>query len=384
MVLGGFINSYADAIAILFVSVQFHCSQRNCCCFRDYSVGFILLIATSQPFHITTMASTANPSAATAPPPPSSSSNAETTFRSYNQKQGENYSQYRGKYHQNLYNAVLSYHSSTGGQTDTALDIGCGPGIATRGLAPHFTHVLGLDPSEGMISTARSLGGVTTASEPIRYEVSTAEDLGASLSPDPVKSESIDLLTAATCAHYFDMTAFWKRAADVVKPGGTVALWTTAGVRVHPDVPNAQAIQDAIDEFQEGLRDYMGPGHILCHELYKALPLPWTLEVPVPEFDEQSFVRKEWNTGGPETWQPFKEGEGQGANLKLFELVLGTASPVTRWREQHPESVGTEQDVVKVLVRKIEKLYHEVGIEADKAEMRGALKAVLLMVKKKV
>jgi trans-aconitate 3-methyltransferase len=27
-------------------------------------------------------------------------------------------------------------------------------------------------------------------------------------------------------AHWFDMTKFWAEAAKVVKPGGTVALWT--------------------------------------------------------------------------------------------------------------------------------------------------------------
>src|SRR5271163_2465265 len=107
----------------------------------------------------------------------------EKTSRSYNQEQGKAYAQIRRDYHPSVYQTIINHHTSTGGQLDTLLDVGCGPGTAAHGLAPHFAHAIGLDPSEGMITTARSLGDVTSTSEPVRFEVSTAEELGEHLSP---------------------------------------------------------------------------------------------------------------------------------------------------------------------------------------------------------
>src|ERR1700761_7147354 len=81
----------------------------------------------------------------------------EQTFSAYNQEQGKNYAQARRDYHPKVYQTILDHHTSTGGQLDTLLDVGCGPGNVTGSLAPHFAHAIGLDPSEGMISTARTI-----------------------------------------------------------------------------------------------------------------------------------------------------------------------------------------------------------------------------------
>lgn len=72
-------------------------------------------------------------------------------------------------------------------------------GIATFKLAETFKTTIGLDPSEGMISTARALASEKQSSggRLVSFEVSTAEDISAELIPDG----SVDLITAATCAH---------------------------------------------------------------------------------------------------------------------------------------------------------------------------------------
>ena len=305
---------------------------------------------------------------------------AEKTFSSYTKDQGANYAQNRRGYHPNLYKTVIDHHTSTGGQLNTLLDVGCGPGTAASGLAPHFAHVIGLDPSEGMISTARSLAGASSISEPIRFEISTAEDLGGHLS-SPIEDASVDLITASTAAHWFDMARFWPRAAQVLKPGGTVALWTTGDVRIHPSLPNAVAIQAAVDDFQERqLKPFLEPGNLLTRNLYVDLPLPWTLASPVAEFDESAFFRKEW---GPDDSDEFFEGGGMSVDLDTMEKVLGTGSPIQRWREAHPDTFGTERDVMRILRREIERLLHEAGVEKGKEVVKGSLRGALLMVKKK-
>lgn len=123
----------------------------------------------------------------------------EKTFRSYSTDDAAQYAEHRQQYSEALYQSVISYHTSGGGRLDTVVDLGCGPGIATFKLAQYFANVVGLDPSEGMIAAARSL----LESQPeklkssIEFHVSTAEDIDPAFVPD----SSVDVITAATCAH---------------------------------------------------------------------------------------------------------------------------------------------------------------------------------------
>ncbi|KAJ9136786.1 S-adenosyl-L-methionine-dependent methyltransferase [Coniochaeta hoffmannii] len=309
----------------------------------------------------------------------------EQTFRSFTPSQSANYSQNRRDYHPTLYNTIITHHTSTGGQFNTILDVGTGPGTAVRTLAPLFTTAIGIDPSEGMISTARSLRGVTSSTLPIRFEDGTAEDLGADFSP-PVEDGTVDLLTAATAAHWFDMPAFWGRAARVLKPGGTVALWTSGGMRVNPDTtPGGEGVQAAIRRLGERLEGYVVGGNRLSHELYNGLPLPWTVDPPVPGFEEGSLVRREWGTDGPgsEPGDRFYSAQ-PGVDLDTLEMALGTTSPVARWREANPEMVGTEGDLVRVMRREIEEVMRQAGVDQGKEMISGGVQGVLLMVKRKV
>jgi SAM-dependent methyltransferase len=231
-----------------------------------------------------------------------------------------------------------------------------------------------------MIINARFLAGASSTSEPIRFEISTAEDLGWHLSP-PVEDSSVDLITASTAAHWFDMARFWPRAARVLKPGGTAALWTTGSMRIHPSLPNAAAIQAAMDNLEERyLKPFIEPGNLLAQNLYVDLPLPWTLAPPVADFDEAAFFRKEW---GPDNIDEFIARSGLGVDLGTMERILGTTSPLQQWREAHPDAVGTERDVMRIMRREIERLLHEAGVEKGKEVVKGSVRAVLLMVKKK-
>lgn len=128
------------------------------------------------------------------PEPPS-----DPTFRRYTSAQAAAYAHGRGTYPPALYDLILSHHIQTGGKTTTLLDIGTGPGTALRSLALSFTHAHGLDPSPAMISTARSLGGSTASGAPIRFDVSTAEELGANVAG--IEDGTVDMITAATAAH---------------------------------------------------------------------------------------------------------------------------------------------------------------------------------------
>ncbi|OCT53921.1 methyltransferase [Cladophialophora carrionii] len=347
----------------------------------------------------------------------------EKTFSTYNVEQGKHYAQTRRDYHPKVYEAVLDHHTSTGGQLDTLLDVGCGPGNVTASLAPYFAHAIGIDPSEGMLTTARATTvAVRTlhgTGSPIRFDRATAETLllpgGTAATTTTTSSGSADLITAANAAHWFDMPGFWRAAARVLKPGGTVAIWTSGPVHAHPTLPNARAIDAAmLDHRERHLAEYMTPGNLLVLNSYRDLPLPWTIAeaeaaaaaaaqqdatqdqsghkdgdgdpddhddddmiTALRSFDKATFRRVDWD---PAT--PFFVGETEG-DLDTFESMLGTGSAETRWRQAHPELVGTERDVVRMLRREIERLLHEAGVEKGRERVKGTVYGALLFVKKK-
>ncbi|KAF2093308.1 methyltransferase domain-containing protein [Rhizodiscina lignyota] len=314
----------------------------------------------------------------------STSFSPEKTFKSYTREQGEAYAQSRRGYHPKLYETIVDYHTSHGGKLDTLLDVGCGPGISVREFAPRFAHAIGLDGSEGMIGTARSIGGATSTSESIRFEVSPAEELGSQVSP-PIPDSSVDVITSATAAHWFNMSEFWPRAAKILKPGGTVALWTTSSrIFVHPSTPNHELIQASIYEHLERqLAPYVEPGNMLARNLYVDLKLPWTLEQTVPGFDQSTFVRREWNRSGANAADDEFLMSQYTLKLEALEKVLGTASWVTRWREAHPDAAGTESDVLRMMRTETERLLHEAGVEEGNEVITGGRAGVLLMLQKK-
>jgi len=297
----------------------------------------------------------------------------ESTFRSYSPSSSKLYAALRRKYHPTVYQTILNHHKFTGGQLDHVLDVGCGPGLATQDLAPHFAHATGLDAGSSMIAVARSLGLQTASSEPVRFELSSAEAM------EGVEDGSVDLITAANAAHWFDMPAFWKRAAQVLKPGGSVAVWTSGEIAAHGDTPNAVAINEAFARFKEEyLRPYYERGNLLTEGGYRDLGMPWDVEPVVGGFDDSSLFRKEWDV----STEQFFVGSEVPFTTEMFEKMWATSSPVTRWRQAHPGAEGTEEDVVRIMRREVERLLAEVGVGESEAVLKGASAGVVLMVKK--
>ena len=163
----------------------------------------------------------------------------DAVFRNFTAQQASNYAEGRIGYSEKLIDFILKEHNSTGGRNEIVLDVGCGPGPATRLLAPHFDIVYGADPGESMIQTAKELSGKSKSGNPIVYKVAGVESIDKI---DGLQHSSVDLITAATAvcicenvecsslmsiqAHWFEMPQFWKAAAKLLKPGGTVAIWT--------------------------------------------------------------------------------------------------------------------------------------------------------------
>ena len=223
-----------------------------------------------------------------------------------------------------------------------------------------------------MLETARTKNIITSIGEPVKFEVSSAEDMN--LIPD----SSIDLLTAASAVHWFSMPEFWCEAARVLKPGGSVALIGSWIYLAHPTMPNATRIQEAVDTFwYNTLGEYIVPNYQVLIERFRTLTLPWDVtEPPVTAFERETLFRKEWGVEDKFFNRPDE------VTLEAFEATISTLSPITKWREVHPNKVGTEHDCVRVLRRQIESLLHEAGVPEGAEMFKGWAPGMVLMVKK--
>lgn len=218
-----------------------------------------------------------------------------------------------------------------------------------------------------MIATARSIPSTTASGAPVRYEVCSAENLH---NIPEIAPESVDLITAATAAHWFDMPQFWASASRVLRPGGTVILWTGGSFFCNPfTTPNAARVQQVLFELEvEILGPYELPGNRACRELYANLPLPWTVtgeeaqtfKDELSVFDESKFVRIEFNKDGH-----LEPGEHylRGRKDTFLELKKGfsTASMVTRWRDANKEALekGEVEDCIDYMTRKVRETIDE-------------------------
>jgi SAM-dependent methyltransferase len=118
--------------------------------------------------------------------------------------------------------AVADYLASLCASPNVALDVGCGTGQLSILLAEHFAQVIATDASARQIESAGPHARV-------EYRVAPAERSGL---PDA----SVDLVTAAQAAHWFDLPAFYAEVRRIGRPGGILALITYGVVQADPEI----------------------------------------------------------------------------------------------------------------------------------------------------
>jgi SAM-dependent methyltransferase len=148
----------------------------------------------------------------------------------------EQYDRYRLGYPESVTELVLAYAQPP---VRRALEVGAGTGKATRQFAERGIEVVACEPDPAMaVVLARNTAGL-----PVRIVESTFEAVDL---PEPV-----DLLVAAASWHWTDPMTRWSHAAELVRPGGTLAFFGAGGtVRTLLADP---ALQEAADVAKEGL-----------------------------------------------------------------------------------------------------------------------------------
>jgi SAM-dependent methyltransferase len=134
-------------------------------------------------------------------------------------------------------------------ETSSVLEVGCGTGQATRSLAALGCSVTAVEPGAGMAALARQR--IATFRN-VEVEKSTFEEWDD-------RGRRFDVLVAASAWHWVDPSVGWRRAHDVLCPGGWMALLGNVVVR-RPGEPEVYAeTADLHEQLSPGNPDWGHP-----------------------------------------------------------------------------------------------------------------------------
>jgi len=196
------------------------------------------------------------------------------------------YATYRPRYPDALFDWIASLTPTR----ERAWDCGTGSGQAAVALARHYEQVIATDPSVAQLASAEPAAGVS-------YLAMTAEQAG-------LASRSMDVVTVAQALHWFDLRTFFAETDRVLRPGGTLAVWSYGLISVDP------VIDPLLGRFYwETLGSFWPSGRALVDNGYAGVSLPYP-ERTAPEFTMEA------------TW-----------SLSQFGGFLSTWSAVGRYRQ---------------------------------------------------
>jgi SAM-dependent methyltransferase len=127
---------------------------------------------------------------------------------------------------------------------DSVLEVGAGPGKATLPLAQRGLHITALEPGPALAAHARrNLTG---------YPVEVVEARFEDWAGPPAAFAAV---VAATAWHWVDPDRRYERAADALRPGGHLAIWTAQHVFPVDGDPFFAELQEVYDGLGEAPPD---------------------------------------------------------------------------------------------------------------------------------
>jgi len=207
---------------------------------------------------------------------------AVSAFKDHFSGNSADYAAYRPDYPA----ALFSFLADQSPGHALAWDCATGSGQAALGLASHFKGVVATDASADQIAQARPHPAVS-------YRVAPAEASG-------LATASVDLVSVAQAAHWFDLPAFHAEVKRVLRPGGVLALWCYQHLQVDP------ALDEIIGAFYgEQLDAYWPPERRHVEAGYRDLDFPYA-ELASPEFAMEANWNLDQLMGYFDTWSAVK------------------------------------------------------------------------------
>lgn len=210
------------------------------------------------------------------------------------------------------------------------VDVGCGPGFTTQALLQVFENVRGFDPSEVMIQQANAdLSGNT-----ISFSIGTEKTF-----VDAVPAHSLDAVTSAQAAHWFDPQTFMTNAHKTLKPGGVFAIWGY----VDPYIIGHPKANQLVDQLMYGDK-FMGPywqepGRSRLRDLLQVYDLPKDLFYDIETYKVSAADYEK---------DPKDNGVYQLTSTipvsKLWALIR-TASAYSAWTQREQDASSRAEEV---------------------------------------
>ncbi|XP_077998221.1 putative methyltransferase DDB_G0268948 [Glandiceps talaboti] len=177
----------------------------------------------------------------------------------------EAYQKFRPTYPNEVLERILRFlaHKNPG-PWRLAIDVGCGSGQSTRMLSDHFETVIGCDVSKAQLAEGKK--GENPRN--VKYQLGSDSSI-------PAEDNSVDLVTSAMAAHWFDLKKFYSEVDRVLKPNGCLALYGYERDRLDKN-RNGSKLSAVFDEYNFGiLEEFRSERVMLVRNLYTDIALPY-------------------------------------------------------------------------------------------------------------
>lgn len=212
------------------------------------------------------------------------------------------------------------------------LDVGCDGGQMTQLFSSHFTSILGIDISEGMIEVAR--------------EKNCHDNVTFQLVHDnifPVEDNSIDLVNCATAIHFMNLSIFESECERVLKPNGCVAAYSYFPESLSENFTHTESKKN-LEHTAEFLRDCNGSPNSMSAISYKHI------------YDKIKTKRKLWIDG-----IHFK----QTHNLHELKELISTLADYRRYIEKG----NVNPDPLDIYIDRLKKLLKGEGMKKEEIQL---------------
>lgn len=215
-----------------------------------------------------------------------------------------------GRFRPHYPGVLFDWLASRCARHELAWDCGTGNGQAALALASRFSRVVATDVSHAQLLQARRAAN-------IHYWLAAAES-------SALADNSVDLITVAQAAHWFDQARFQDEVTRVARPGALIAIWTYGFLAVSPQVDEVTG-----HFYRNVVGPYWPPERVHVESGYRSLPFPFE-ELAAPQFQLHAEWRLDQLLGYLSTWSASERYKADRGH-----------SPLAQWQQTFSAAWGT-------------------------------------------